>query len=169
MKRCKTCGRRKPLRAFYVNGRRGYRHPHCKACLSARSRATFEQSKAWIRDHCRSWYLANRELLASATAFIAEPPLLSRYHQLQHDAIMAYGGYRCACCGVDEPLFLTLDHQDGSGARHRERVGKGGKFYAWLRDNGYPPGFQVLCSNCNHGRFRNGGVCPHKYRQRAAG
>jgi hypothetical protein len=23
-------------------------------------------------------------------------------------------------------------------------------------------GYQVLCSNCNRGRWRNGGECPHK-------
>jgi hypothetical protein len=28
--------------------------------------------------------------------------------------------------------------------------------------NDFPPGFQLLCSNCNHGRARNGGICPHK-------
>jgi hypothetical protein len=26
----------------------------------------------------------------------------------------------------------------------------------------FPAGFQVLCLNCNHGRFRNGGICPHQ-------
>jgi hypothetical protein len=28
--------------------------------------------------------------------------------------------------------------------------------------HGYPEGFQVLCMNCNWGRYRNGGVCPHE-------
>jgi len=157
MKRCKTCGRRKPLRAFYA------RTPHCKMCVKARARALFEQSKAWIRD-CRDWYRAHQDVVSSARSFVAAPPL-ARYHRLQHDAIMAYGGYRCACCGIDEPLFLTLDHIDNGGTRHRRQVGKGDKFYAWLRDHGYPAGFQVLCSNCNNGRHRNRGVCPHKYRQ----
>ena len=160
MKRCKTCGRRKPLRAFYVNRR----EPHCKACLRAQSRAEFQQAKAWIRDHCRDWYRAHQDVVSSAKNFVAAPPL-TRYYRAQHEAIMAYGGYRCACCGIDEPLFLTLDHMNNDGVRHRRRIGKGGTFYTWLRKRGYPPGFQVLCSNCNHGRFRNGGVCPHKYRQ----
>jgi ABC-type uncharacterized transport system substrate-binding protein len=35
-------------------------------------------------------------------------------------------------------------------------------FYKWLARNGYPSGFQILCMNCNHGKSRNGGVCPHQ-------
>jgi hypothetical protein len=30
--------------------------------------------------------------------------------------------------------------------------------------NGFPPGYQVLCMNCNHGKRMNNGVCPHKER-----
>jgi hypothetical protein len=26
----------------------------------------------------------------------------------------------------------------------------------------FPPGFRLLCSNCNFGRARNHGVCPHQ-------
>jgi len=32
----------------------------------------------------------------------------------------------------------------------------------WLTDNDYPEGFQILCWNCNMGKARNGGICPHK-------
>jgi hypothetical protein len=70
------------------------------------------------------------------------------------------------CCGETEPLFLTLDHINGGGNKHRREIkesGKGsGSFYEWLKRNGYPPGFQVLCQNCNVGKWRNGGVCPHQ-------
>jgi len=76
--------------------------------------------------------------------------------------MLAYGGYRCACCGTREALFLTIDHIENDGACHRRRVGFSTGFLKWLKRNGYPKGFQVLCSNCNHGRHRNGGTCPHK-------
>ena len=84
------------------------------------------------------------------------------YYRLRHDAIMAYGGYRCACCGEGEPMFLTLDHINNDGTRHRREIGTNQKILRSLQASGYPPGFQVLCSNCNHGRHRNGGTCPHK-------
>jgi len=75
---------------------------------------------------------------------------------------MAYGGYRCACCGEGEPMFLTLDHINNGGSKQRRQLGAGSQIFVWLRKRGYPPGFQVLCSNCNLGRHRNGGTCPHK-------
>jgi len=163
MKRCTRCERRKPLRAYYADGR-GYHRHVCKACVNEQWHRLGEESKAWIRDHCRRWFRKHQRMLASATDFVSAPPRLTQYYRLQHDTIMAYGGYRCACCGIDEPFFLTIDHVDGHGVQHRRKTGTGCSFYKWLRDKGYPEGFQVLCSNCNSGRHRNGGVCPHKYR-----
>lgn len=76
-------------------------------------------------------------------------------------AIAAYGGYRCKCCGETARAFLTLDHVDGGGNEHRREIGQGGAIWYWLAKNHYPPGFQVLCFNCNAGRHLNGGICPH--------
>lgn len=76
----------------------------------------------------------------------------------------AYGGYTCVCCNETEKKFLTLDHKNNDGAKHRKEIGyRGGyAFYLWIIRNNFPPMFQVLCFNCNHGRQLNGGVCPHK-------
>ena len=82
------------------------------------------------------------------------------WHQLKTDAYIAYGGM-CKCCGEQEPMFLSIDHVDNTGATHRKIIGKGSQIYKWLRDNNYPTGFQILCMNCNLGKSRNGGVCPH--------
>lgn len=62
-------------------------------------------------------------------------------------------------------MFLTIDHvaNDGAEMRRNGTYGNSGTaFYQWLRKSGFPAGFQVLCMNCNHGKHRNGGVCPHK-------
>lgn len=77
-----------------------------------------------------------------------------------------YGGVRCACCGEDELLLLTIDHMNNNGAEERRLAGnKGGKqFYQWLKNQGFPPGYQVLCFNCNAGRHLNNGICPHQTR-----
>ena len=72
----------------------------------------------------------------------------------------AYGGYICACCGETEKAFLTIDHIDGGGHKHRTEIGPG-RMYYWLRDNNYPSGFQVLCMNCQWGK-KNCGICPHQ-------
>jgi hypothetical protein len=79
-------------------------------------------------------------------------------------AVMAAYGGSCVCCGESEIRFLTIDHVDGDGASHRRATStKGGpQFYRWLRKNNYPGGFQLLCWNCNAGRYFNGGICPHQ-------
>ena len=75
------------------------------------------------------------------------------------DVFNAYGGAMCACCGETHIEFLSLDHIGGDGAAHRRQLaGKG--LYLWLKTNGYPSGFRVLCMNCNFalGKY---GYCPH--------
>ena len=74
-----------------------------------------------------------------------------------------YGGAHCACCGETDHNFLSLDHVNNDGADHRRSLADHSmNFYQWLKLNNYPPGYQVLCMNCNMGRWRNGGTCPHK-------
>lgn len=66
----------------------------------------------------------------------------------------------CACCGVKDTDVLSIDHISGEGRKHRKSVGEGSTFYAWLRREKFPPGYKVLCLNCN---FSIGcrGYCPH--------
>ncbi len=68
----------------------------------------------------------------------------------------------CKCCGTTEPDFLTIDHIDGGGNAHRKQTGASGQ-YSWIKKNGYPAGFQVLCFNCNFSKWnpKNGGRCIH--------
>lgn len=92
---------------------------------------------------------------------------------LRDDVFNAYGGYVCACCGETMRECLTIDHVNNDGGKHRRELankgrGAGGSsVYYWLKRNNYPPGFQVLCYNCNIGKYRNGGVCPHKEKENA--
>jgi hypothetical protein len=74
------------------------------------------------------------------------------------------GTPHCQCPGCQTTYigFLQLDHVNGDGAAHRKEnnLGTGGpRLWRWLRANGYPEGFQVLCCNCNHGKF-TGPACP---------
>ncbi len=76
--------------------------------------------------------------------------------------ISNYGG-QCACCGETKMEFLTIDHIDGGGTQHRKSlVQSGTTIYRWIIKNNFPKGFQVLCLNCNMGRYLNGGICPHQ-------
>jgi len=68
---------------------------------------------------------------------------------------------RCQCellqcwhsgsCPIHDSRLLCIDHISGGGRRHTESLGRsaGAGFYNWLKKNGFPEGFQVLCQNCN--------------------
>lgn len=54
----------------------------------------------------------------------------------------------CRICGCRDLKALTIDHMRGNGADQRRGGIKGYRFYLWLRRNGYPKGYQILCMNC---------------------
>lgn len=116
------------------------------------------------RVYDRTYYIANREeILARDRAHYQahrEEKKEAR-HVLKIQVFNGYGGAFCRCCGEKEWEFLSIDHVNGDGSAHRKRLGIGGDaFYRWLKSQGYPPGFRVLCFNCNLalGFF---GYCPH--------
>jgi len=57
---------------------------------------------------------------------------------------------RCHRCDFSDLRALTIDHVEGHGAAHRRTLGRSAQtaFYTWLRSQGYPSGYQVLCMNC---------------------
>jgi 5-methylcytosine-specific restriction endonuclease McrA len=82
--------------------------------------------------------------------------------RIRREVISAYGG-KCKCCGEGIHTFLEMDHINNKGNEHRRTVRGGMELYRWLKKNGFPKdNFQLLCSNCNMGKYRNGGTCPHK-------
>lgn len=87
-------------------------------------------------------------------------------HQRKMAVLHAYGGPRCPCCGEDHIECLTIDHIADNGAAHRLEINgtkKGsGNLYLWLKREGFPPGFRVLCMNCNWAAHYHPGPCPHQ-------
>jgi len=73
--------------------------------------------------------------------------------------IFSYYGNKCNCCGESRLPFLNIDHINGGGKKHVKEIG--GELYRWLKKNNFPDGFQILCANCNLGKYKNG-ICPHK-------
>lgn len=80
----------------------------------------------------------------------------------------AYGN-KCNCCGEDNPLFLTIDHINNDGYKIRPRNKNGnysapfsGQYYIQIIKANFPKDLQLLCWNCNCGKHRNKGICPHK-------
>lgn len=126
-------------------------------------RANPERSRAYFREYYRKWRAANIDKVR-----ITVRDSKRRKRRTEKLAcITAYGG-RCVCCGETEPYFLTIDHINNDGARHRKTIDKkraagGTEFYQWLRVRGYPKDrYRLMCFNCNCGRHWNGGICPHQ-------
>lgn len=149
MKVCTQCKIEKEEGEFYEFQRRGksYLTADCKQCIRGRT--------------------TKRRLALGDALKPTQQEANRKYRQgLRHDALMAYGGYKCACCGEAEERFLTLDHIENDGAADRLKIAgrrnaAGTHTYKWLRARGFPPGYQVLCMNCNFGKRMNNGVCPH--------
>ena len=55
----------------------------------------------------------------------------------------------CAKCNENRMDCLSIDHINGLGTQNRKALHRSGStFYQWLKSNGHPDGFQVLCMNC---------------------
>src|SRR3990167_5687938 len=69
--------------------------------------------------------------------------------------VIGHYGNKCACpgCDVDRIEFMCIDHIEGGGNKERRELGlRGAAFYRHLKKLGYPPGYRVLCHNCNQSR-----------------
>jgi hypothetical protein len=90
---------------------------------------------------------------------------VEKSRELKANILSHYGGQICACCGETGFEFLSIDHINGDGSKHRAQLKKEGiSFYRWLEKNNWPVGFRVLCMNCN---FSMGhyGYCPHEKKE----
>jgi len=164
LRKCRRCLKLKPRSEFYLHsrarrlsaitafGRKREMHcAHCKACDIKQTRA---------------YYRKNRDRVLA----LDKKTKVQRWNRIKETVFLAYGGFRCACCGETEKLFLSLDHIANDGAEFRrnnlgDRRRAGYATYAWLYRNGFPEGIQVLCMNCQHGKRMNKGICPHQVRR----
>lgn len=83
-----------------------------------------------------------------------------QYRDKMRELVFNHYGRKCICCGENNIKFLTIDHIDGDGRKHRIKIHN--HIHIWLVNNNFPNEFQVLCYNCNCGKRMNNGICPHK-------
>lgn len=82
--------------------------------------------------------------------------------ELKHFIYSKYsnGTMLCGICGEGRSDCLSVDHIGGGGNKHRaeNNVKSGYGFYQWLKKNGFPDGYRILCMNCQfidkHERMR---------------
>jgi hypothetical protein len=89
----------------------------------------------------------------------------NRNKQRRYVVLCHYGGNppKCACCGENTIEFLSIDHVNNDGFKHRKLVGGGSSLNKWLVKHNFPIGFQILCHNCNCAKGFYG-KCPHMNR-----
>lgn len=127
-------------------------HNKCSTCIE-NAAASKQRHKEYDKQWRKAKYDRDQQKILAGYK--------ERREKLKIEVLAAYGSV-CACCGESHPVFLTIDHIDGSGNKHRKEQNITSRFYEWLRKNGFPSGFQVLCFNCNMAKFRLG-QCPHPH------
>lgn len=138
----------------------------CECCLERERRQYAERRK---RHHCTKCGKPARSGVRCERCRVLKNAHIAAYkHRLKLDAFRHYGGPKCACCREAQVECLTIDHVSDCGSAHRREIsprlrhgGGGHTFYGWLKRHNYPPGFQVLCLNCNWMKFKMG-KCPHQ-------
>ena len=115
-----------------------------------------EKEKAYKREYWRTHEAYRKKNTERA------PRSYYKHRDDYRKLVFDHYGWSCSCCGESHPDFLTLDHVNGGGRKHRAEVGNGRLMYRWIVKHGFPSDFRTLCFNCNCGRERTGGICPHE-------
>lgn len=168
---CWCCDTSKVNTEFYKNAASSTGHETlCKACKKAADADRRKQRKTEGLCHCgrklNNGFLTCSTCRKRVTRWAHANPIDAKassdnYRRSVLERTFNHYGWACACCGESNPGFLTIDHVNGGGNKHRKEVGGGNAFYAWLIRQGYPDGYQTLCYNCNCGRAHNNDICPH--------
>ena len=157
-KQCIICGP-KDIHEFGLDTRCSDGHKsRCKLCQREYHQKRRRDNPAEYARKAKNWRECTKEIRYMKAR---------EYRQsMRMAAFRAYCGenIHCMClggCSTNEPKFLAIDHIEGGGREHRRQIGTNGLgIYSWLRANKYPPGFQVLCHNCNLAKGAYG-QCPH--------
>jgi hypothetical protein len=144
--------------------RRGHGQMHCLNCRPIVQREyAREQNKAYYRRNPRKVMESIKRTRAKRPDYYREQSRRNqakRRERIRQEVLSYYsaGTLKCACCRETEIDFLTVDHMYGKGTEHRREAGS--YVYQWLYHTGFPPGFQILCANCNMSKGKHG-ACVH--------
>jgi len=72
-----------------------------------------------------------------------------------------YYGRQCACCGVKNHDWLSIEHSGGKKGALHPKGQAGLRLFLWLFLHKFPKGYDIFCYNCNSAKG-NLGVCPHQ-------
>lgn len=114
-----------------------------------------EYSKQYREKNKEKAIIVNREWRHKNAEHVASEKRKERAN-LKESVLKHYsnGNMCCANCGFTDIRALQLDHTNNNGAQERkelfgDRTKAGTTFYRWIRKQGYPEGYAILCANCN--------------------
>ena len=179
-KLCNMCKKRKPLSEFHINKTLKYgKSNRCKGCTLQFSKQRYwsnpekyrlalkvSQQKRKEKGLCLNCGLTTGGYRNGLCKRCFDMKLKTQKERQARNKkiVLSHYGDECVCCGETEPLFLTIDHRNNDGSKHRKKT-NGANFYPWIIKNKFPKDLQILCWNCNIGKYRNEGICPHKTRK----
>lgn len=147
-----------------------YRNSH-KDFIRELNKKYRNKNKDKVREIYRIWRLKNLDEIkrkqreyyykVKKPNRIEENKRIRELRKKQREKIIQYYGAKCKCCGEEKIEFLTIDHINNDGAKHRKEIGGSSKILNWIIKNNFPKDFQILCFNCNLAKSIYG-ICPHK-------
>lgn len=135
------------MHEYYLNNKEKWETPEAKEAAKTR------KQKPEYKEYQRQYREENREEINGK---------LKEYRSVIKKQVYVAYGNKCACCGETEEKFLGIDHVNNDGAAHRKKVKNPTKRMKMIIEDNFPSDFQLLCHNCNLGRYLNNGICPHK-------
>ncbi len=165
---CKHCKLDRPIDDFNKAFGSGNHYGKCRTCRNSRvkERRMLPEMKDKRKIEARKRYVLNKEEILKNTSKYYFKNRKRRLQQskeinrkLREDVLLIYGN-KCVCCDESTFEFLTIDHVNNDGARHRKKVSST-KLYRELRTYGtVNPNYQLLCWNCNitKAKYKK---CPH--------
>lgn len=175
LKLCRTCDRILPHYEFIKSKRSwdGFA-PSCKGCRNEYLKSWSSRNKEKVKEYQKEYAKNHRETIREKKRIYEQnnreklqtfrnDSYRRSARKLRLEVLQRYSGElpECACCHEQRIEFLVIDHVEGGGSEHRNKLKlKGSSFYRWLKKNNYPPEFRVLCHNCNSS-FGLYGYCPH--------
>lgn len=135
-----------------------------------------DDNKEWKKQTDKKYRECNKEILKKWRDDNKECLYQKKKEKRFENKIRVYNHYsnydiKCSCCGENQIEFLSIDHIEGGGNKHRKALGFSGyHIYNYLIKNNFPPGFQILCMNCNFskGKRDGNGICIHQKGQAEA-
>lgn len=137
-KACSRCAHVKPLIGFkpdvrFSSGRR----PECRKCAAPARRLEGKRYRNTPNGRKTRIKCFNRYINTDAGKIARRETAKRVRIKLKLEALTAYskGKPKCICCGIARIEFLSIDHINGNGRKHRDAVcgGQGGTdFYLFI-------------------------------------